>query len=248
MVSCKRGFFITILILSVYAYGNAQPAVSDRDVLLMEILEASKSNSGVNPLLQNGVFYENRYMTATGHPFFLDDTYRAGFISFRNSRYDGVRLKYDIFTQQVIISHEQEGLVLQNYLSNEFIDSFSIDGKKFEKIAIEEGNPGFYQSVFEESELACYYQWFKTRTESHEAGTYKTYVFSDDKLKRYLIIDEVRTRYRNNRSFVKAFPKGTGKQIRAYLKEHGIKVDQADDQNMQSLLRICAGILKEHNN
>lgn len=248
MVSCKRFFLITILILSVYAHGTTQSAVSDRDVLLMEISEASKSKYGVNPLLQNGVFYENRYMTAKGHPFLLDDTYNSGFISFRNSRYEGVRLKYDIFTQQIIISHEQEGLVLQNYLSNEFIHSFTIDGKKFEQIAFENGNPGFYQAVFAEDDLACYYRWYKTRTESHEAGAYKIYVFSEDKLKRYLLIDGVQARYRNNRSFVRSFPKGTRKQIRAYLKEHSIKVDRADDQTMQLLLRICNGILKEHNN
>lgn len=248
MVSCKRFFLITILILSVYVHGTAQPAVSDRDVLFMEILETSKSNYGVNPLLQNGVFYENRYITAKGHPFLLDDNYKTGFISFRKSRYEGVSLKYDIFTQQIVISHEQEGLVLQNYLSNEFIDSFSMDGKKFEQIVFEDGNTGFYQAVFAEDDLACYYQWYKTRTESHEAGAYKIFVFSEDKLKRYLLIDGFPVRYRNNRSFVRAFPKGTGKQIRAYLKEHGIKVDRADDQTMQSLLRICTGILKEHNN
>lgn len=248
MVSSKRGFLITILILFVYAHGTAQPAVPDGDVLFMEVLETSKSNYGVNPLLQNGIFYENLYITAQGHPFLLDDTYKTGFISFRNSRYEGVSLKYDIFTQQVVISHEQEGLVLQNYLSNEFIDSFRIDGKMFRQVAFEDENPGFYQAVFGKDDLACYYQWFKTRTESHEAGTYKIYVFSEDKLRRYLLIDGVLVRYRNNRSFVKAFPKSTGKQIRTYLKESGIKVDQADDHIMQSLLCICTEILKEHNN
>jgi hypothetical protein len=248
MVSCKRGFLITILILSVYAFGAAQPTVPDREVLFMEVLEASKKNYGVNPLLQNGVFYENRYMTAQGHPFLLDDTYKNGFVSFRKSRYEGVRLKYDVFTQQVVISHEQEGLVLQNYLSNEFIDSFSIDGKNFEQVAFEDEPPGFYQAVFNEDDLACYYQWYKTRTESHEAGAYKIYVFSEDKLRRYLLIDGLLKRYRNNRSFVKAFPKGTGRQIRVYLKEQGIKVDRADDQTMQTLLHICTGIMKEHNN
>lgn len=248
MVSCKRGILITILFLSVYAFSRAQPTVPDGEVLFMEVLEASKDNYGVNPLLQNGVFYENRYMTAKGHPFLLDDTYKTGFVSFRNRRYEGVRLKYDVFTQQVVISHEQEGLVLQNYLSNEFIDRFSIDGKNFEPVAFKDEPPGFYQVVFDEEDLACYYQWYKTRTESHEAGAYKIYVFSDDKLRRYLHIDRALTRYRNNRTFVRAFPKGAGKQIRVYLKEQGIKVEQADDQTIQSLLRICTGILKEHNN
>jgi hypothetical protein len=248
MVSHKRGFLITILVVLFYAYGAAQPAVPEREVLFMEVLEASKSSFGVNPLLQNGVFYENQYMTAKGHPFLLGDSYKAGFISFRNNRYEGVSLKYDIFTQQVVISHEQEGFVLQNYLSNVFIDSFSIEGKTFMQLAFEGENPGFYQSVFGEDNLACYYQWYKTRTESHEAGTYKIYVFSEDRIKRYLLIDGVLNRYRNNRSFVKAFPKSAGKQIRTYLKEQGIKVDRADDQTMQSLLRTCTGILKQQNN
>lgn len=248
MVSCKRGFLITILFLSVYAFSRAQPTVPDGEVLFMEVLEASKNNYGVNPLLQNGVFYENRYMTAKGHPFLLGDVYKSGFISFRNSRYEGVSLKYDIFTQQVVINHEHEGIVLQNYLSNEFIDRFSIDGKNFEQVAFKDGSPGFYHVVFDGDDLACYYQWYKTRTESHEAGAYKIYVFSDDKLRRYLHIDRVLTRYRNNRTFVRAFPKESGKQIRVYLKEQGIKEDQADDQTMQSLLRICAAILNEHSN
>jgi hypothetical protein len=248
MVSFKRGFLITILFLSVYAFSRAQPTVPDREELFMEVVEASKENYGVNPLLQNGVFYENRYMTAEGHPFLLEDAFKSGFISFRNSRYEGVRLKYDIFTQQVVINHEQEGIVLQNYLSNEFIECFSIDERNFERIAFEDGNPGFYQVVFDGDDLACYYQWYKTRTESHEAGAYKIFVFSEDKLRRYLLIDGILTRYRNNRSFVKAFPKVIGKQVRVYLKEKGIKVDQADDQSMQSLLRICTGILNEHNN
>jgi hypothetical protein len=248
MISFKRFFLITILILSVFANGAAQSAESDREVFFMEVLEASKSNYGVNPLLQNGAFYENRYMTAKGHPFFLDDAYKSGFISFRNRRYEGVLLKYDVFTQQIVISHDQEGLVLQNYLSNEFIDCFSIEGKNFTQVAFEDGAPGFYQAVFNEKGLACYYQWYKTRTESHDAGAYKIFVFSEDKLKRYIHIDGVLTRYRNNRSFLRAFPKGTGKQVRVYLKERGIKVEQADDQTIQSLLHYCTVILEKHNN
>lgn len=200
-----------------------------------DIYRQTEELCGVNPLLRNGVYYEDFYYSAEGHPFFMDEGYLPGSVTYRGQKYNNVKIRFDIFSQQLLILHTGGKEIYENYLSEEFVTAFTIAGKHFKKLFPGKEQEGFYQVVAGDTQVLCCYQWLKARSEDHE-GNYMKYVFGDQRVRRYLQVYGELNRYRNNRSFLKALPDGVRSDTRSYIRDHKLKVKKADDARMQELM------------
>ncbi|MCF8225298.1 MAG: hypothetical protein K9J30_05425 [Bacteroidales bacterium] len=227
-----------ILCLFVFLSGHGQASPEVNEESFFKIYELARERTGDNPLLKNGIYYENLYLNAKGNPFFVADKFFQGSVTYRNTLYEDVMLKYDIFNQDLIIRHDEENVVTQSILSHEFVSEFTINGLIFKNLSMDPSEKGYYQLVADDSHLSCFYFWYKSRNESHE-GKYKIYVFSDNQKRKYLQIENQLFIYRNNRNFVRSFPEASRSRIKNYLKNNRINVRKADDSQMQELIGFC---------
>jgi len=236
-------FFLLVFTLFQGASGrlNAQATTDE----LKDVYDYTREVQGIHPQLKNGIYYEDLYYNAEGHPYIFEDSYYPGSVRFKNQLYEGLMLNYDIFDQRIILLHDKDAEKIQNYLAVEFISDFEINGLSFRKLTSNEGVEGFYQVVAESEKLLCCYSWYKSRSESLD-GEYKKFVFSESKYRRYLVIDNDFHRYRNNRSFLQLFPKEQKDQIREYLRSRDIKVNKSDPEEINGLIQHCTRVMVEN--
>jgi hypothetical protein len=264
---------IVLLILELFITpGYSQSTTPSSSNEFMAVYAAAKEKFGTDPLLMNGIYYENPYYNALGHPFLGDGEFYQGSVVFRNKRYEGVSLKYDIFHQQLIIEQSREDArksvligdiryegvsisydenqqmiikqevgkpSIMNLLANEFVSEFSVDGMDFRKILFDDDVPSFYQVLSENSNVSCYYYWQKIRYKSQDEGDRSIFVFTTQKLRSYLFINDELLRYRNNRSFLKLFSGEAKSQIRTYMRSCKIKVNDAESFVIKDLVEYC---------
>ncbi len=228
-----------VVLFAAYSACFGQEITETSDIDFISIYNETKEKYVVDPLIQNGVYYENPYFNAQGHQFFRDGKFHEGSIVFREKQFEGVRLKYDIFNQQLIINQDPDMHMQVNLLPGNLVSEFHTNGSYFKSIALEDDALRYYQVMYESAEISCYYYWHKNRSESHEAGEYLIYVFSEPKQKSYIKIEDLTSRYRNNRSFVKCLPEGVKSQVKTYMKTNKIDINEADKYALEELFSFC---------
>jgi hypothetical protein len=72
-----------------------------------------------------GVVYETEYYKSGQHPFFLENTFYKSSITFKGNKYENVRIKYDLYNQDLILFqdlYENQPRFIK--LNSQFIDGF----------------------------------------------------------------------------------------------------------------------------
>ena len=237
----KSIFAVTIAIhcFSLLPHCQAQSINFQEEENVSVIYELSKEKCGTDQLLTNGVFFEDIYRLAIGHPYFLTDTFFKASIIYHHKLYEDVEIKFDIHSQKVLIKLEQKGSPLIIVLTNEFISELEIFGKRFSKKSFYNTEQEFYQMIDGSGAIQCYYSWYKNRRETINKDDKLISNFSKDKRRSYIFLDGVLSRYVSNRSFKKLFPADMKTQIDNYLKANTIKVRKASDQEIRDLISYC---------
>jgi hypothetical protein len=211
-------------------YGELQKFVLDR--------------YGVDQVLVNGVIYTDKYWRKEGHQFLGDDRLYTGNLIFRGKKYEELGLKYDICSQQLIVfinnNPIQEGIIPPH----DFISAFSLEERAFIKLEFQ-GEPQYFQVVFDSENLKCLYHWSKKVMETAGRGNYRFYhhEFSGSKRQSYLLINGSYVPYRNNRTFIGLFPQHLRTRIGQFMKTNHIKVSGSSDGQMFELMKFCNSIL-----
>ena len=237
-----------ILLISVWTPCWTQESQSEKEELYLQVYEAVQTASLDDPFIQNGEYYTYPYYNANGHPFLGTKEFETGSVVFRGKTYEGLSLNYDLFNQQLILSREQNGVLQMNLLAPEFVSGFILKGKQFRKLASNGEAPAFYQLISENGGISCYYSLFKDRREIRDSGNRSIYSFSEQKSRRYLLLDKQLHRYKSNKTFLKIFPDKSRAQIKEYLKENRINVMEADNQLMMRLTDYCDKVLNQMEN
>lgn len=210
-----------------------------------EILAMTNERYGINQQLANGVYFEDVYHGAKGHPYMLADLFTEGEVTYFGKQYDKVILKYDLYAQELLISHQEEDLVFTSVLSKEFVDEFSVYGLFFRKMVLQEEEPTYYQVVDETDDLKCYYAWFRVRHESIRDNNTKLYSFSKDQQRRYLVVNGEVYRYFNNWTYARIFDRSLRRKIRSYLRTHDIKIQKATDEQVREAIQFSARLIQQ---
>lgn len=229
-------FIVYFLLIKYPITGYAQENNPERKVNYHELYKSVQEEYGFDQVLVNGIFYEDYYRNAIGHPFFLENQFYTGTLVFRNKRYENIKMKYDIYEQQLVIYYVLFNSNVWVILPNDFISEFSLNGKTFRKYSFGEENSEFYQVIYDSKNLKCLYSWTKSRTDSYHQRTYNSYKFSDSKMKSYLFLDNALNEFYNNNSFVKIFPQAFQDRIKKYIKSNKIKVRVNDEQTTKLLI------------
>jgi hypothetical protein len=239
--------FLVILSLSfLFFYPSVivQAQSHDDSIDYSKLYKYVMDEYGFDQVLVNGIFYEDKYWKKDGHQFFPEDQLYKGTLMFRGKEYKGIEMKYDICDQQLILYISFNNLTVRVVPSNDFISAFSLGDRYFSKYNFE-GEPRFYQVVFDTDKLKCLYYWFKQVRETDDGGnsSYYYYEFTDSEKKNYLKINGTFEMYRNNRSFTELFPQEIRDMVKKYMKANRIKVVKSTDERMAELLTYCNSLL-----
>lgn len=236
---------IAVAFLFVFSISYAQDNTQNNSGSFSKILTISNEKLGINQQLANGVYFENIYHGANGHPYLLEDQFTKGAVIFYGKEYHDVSLKYDLYGQQLLISHKENAMVFTSVLTKEFIDAFSLHGLNFRKMVLLEDEPAFFQVVAEVEELKCYYAWLRIRHEKIGENDNKLYSFTEDQQRRYLVMDKEVHRYFNNWTFARIFDRPMRGEIRSHLRQHDLKIQKATDEQVGEVIRFIAQLIHQ---
>jgi hypothetical protein len=200
---------------------------------------------GLNQELFNGYQYYKRYVQYKGDPFFPEDSFYDGSVTIGGVEYGDVRLKYDCYSQALIMEYtDLEGRYNQLRLNNSHIDSFTLGTYGFQKRSLPGEGPLFYQ-VLSSSLFVFYIHWEKiihsTRDDfqfTHEyTGLQGTFYFS------YQGKIQACT---SRKSFVASFPEAQQPEIRRYFRDQGLSFREAGPSDIQKLLTYLSQLMEIH--
>ncbi|MDF1570302.1 MAG: hypothetical protein P1P82_01645 [Bacteroidales bacterium] len=234
---------IAVAFLFVFSISFSQDSSQDNSGSFSEILTVATDKYGTNQQLANGVYFEDTYRGARGHPYLLEDQFTRGAVTFYGKEYRDVSLKYDLYGQQLLISHQEDAMVFTTVLAKELTETFIIHGICFRKLVLMQEEPSYYQVVAEEEVLKCYYAWFRTRYESIGENENKLYSFTEDQQRRYLLMDQEVYRYFNNWTFVRIFDRSLRGAIRSHLRQNDLKIQKATDEQVGEVIRFITQLI-----
>jgi len=225
--------------------GLAQEDYSVNQEAYLQVYQSAQEALKHDPLIQNGVFYSYPYYNALGHPFLDIKEFVSGSVNFRGKQYEGLSINYDLFNQQIILSWEIDGILQMCLLEPHFISAFELKGKRFEKLDYQDGAAEFFQLVSEGPAVSCYYSWYKERREVHDSGNRSIYSFSDQKSRRYLLMEGRLSRYKSNKSFIRIFPEAARSQLKSHFQDKQIQVMESGEGDMGELIAFCNRVLDQ---
>ena len=145
--SIQKILFSLSLILIITGNGSAQTSnssIPEADSLSWYI----QMKYGLDQELINGFQYYTRNVQYRGNPFFPDDIFYTGSVTLRGVKYDNVQLKYDNYSQYLILAYtdfkEQYNQLIINSIH---VDSFRLGIYYFKNLAIAGQKERFYQLI-----------------------------------------------------------------------------------------------------
>jgi hypothetical protein len=210
---------------------TAKTSIPDLDSLS----EYIQMKYGLDQELINGFQYYKHYVQYKGDPFFPEDFFYAGSLNFKGLQYDFVRLKYDCYSQHLIMEYTDfNGSYNQLILNSMHINSFWLEAYRFQKLSLFSDEPMIYQILIS-GPITCYVHW-KANLTSISYDFQYTHEFS-------VHIGEFIIKYNgqinsidNKNSFISLFPESLHTEIKKYFRQQRVSFRTADLIDIQKLL------------
>lgn len=190
---------------------------------------------GLDQELVTGFQYYVRFVQYKGDPFFPEDAFFDGSVSLRGLQYENVRLKYNSFSQSLILEYtdSRDGYNLVR-LNNTHIDSFRLGTYRFQKLSLFSEEAIFYQ-VISSGQLKCFIHWKKNIQAINNSVQY-THVYSRLLGTYYLQIGNKIQAFTNRKSFLSIFVGSMQAELKKYFKRQNFSFRKAGPADFQNLL------------
>ena len=85
--------------------------------------------------IYTGKYHKDHYQGVTGHPYFDEILWETGSVVYDNQRYDSIEIKYDIYSDLLLIKYiDQQGYIRSIQLYREKVSAFQIKDHHFVNI------------------------------------------------------------------------------------------------------------------
>ncbi|MBN2350180.1 MAG: hypothetical protein JXJ22_15175 [Bacteroidales bacterium] len=237
----NKKLFTVLLFVFISLLAKAQ----HEDSVFGKLLKEYENIYGYDQNLVNGIQYDNLYPMANGHPFLDNDIFYPATIDINHQHYDNLKLKYNIFDQNIIVEYtnakqEQFHLIVNNV----FVDKFTLNSRIFRPYNFNDYGTHFYQ-VVGEGYITVLYYWHKKYSLSNNTR-YSIYNFHTQKHTSYLLIDNKLLHYRSRHSFCKLLPESIRKEVKTYIIKNNIKVRKSADQRIIDLVIKCNTLIQNN--
>jgi len=200
---------------------------------------------GLDQELINGFQYYTRNVQYRGNPFFPDDIFYTGSVTLRGVKYDNVQLKYDNYSQYLILAYtdfkEQYNQLIINSIH---VDSFRLGLYYFHNLSIAGQKERFYQLI-KSGPLSCYIHWYReSHTLDYDYDFKYTHEYSTPIGTYYISYGEQYQSFNNRKSFISVFPESLAREIKKYFKKQHLLLREAGPSEIQSLLDFVSSHLE----
>jgi hypothetical protein len=197
---------------------------------------------GLNQQLVNGTQYINRHFRARGHPYFGDEDPVDGSVVLKGEEYKGVRIKYDIFSQQLELLYENlSGARNHIVLVGDHLDRFMYGAYSFARMDLGDG-PRFYQVI--DTDSFTVYVWWTRNLIPLRNDSYYIEEYSDEHRDYILEADGQIITFRNRKGFAGCFPEPVQKDIRRTLRKQHFAFRTAGPDEILVNMENVSGMLK----
>ena len=222
-----------MLLLWIPALRSQQP---DRDTLV-RLTENIAEAFQADPHLIHGIRYYDLYPAAPGHPFFEPDEYRFGRVIINDREYKGLKLKYDICNQRLLLHYFlSNGGSAEIILIRDPIREFELDNKIFRPYTLPRKGVQFCQEIGAGS-IKCLYFWHKELVPlNNSLESYNQYTSQEKNS--WLLLDSVLIPFKGKRSFIRCFPASQHPVVKKYIRENHILIRHVSDAAMHHLIGL----------
>lgn len=190
---------------------------------------------GLDQDLFNGFQYYARFPLYKGDPFFPEDSFYEGSLSIRGVLYENVQLKYNSYSQYLILEYTDFGeRYNQLRFNNIHIDSFQLGNYHFQKLSLVSEEPLFYQ-VLSSGTLTCYIHWEKNIHATSDDLQY-SHEYSNPQGTYYISYRGVIQTFTSRKSFISIFPESMQGEIKRYFRRQHLSFREAGPTDIQNLL------------
>jgi hypothetical protein len=194
---------------------------------------------GPDQVLMNGLYPENYDRDVIGHPFFMDNLFYPGYVIVHDQKFDHLFLKYNIYDQQIIVSPgTAENSPLQVIPPNAFVSGFLLNGRLFRKYCFNGEKAQFYQVVYD-GRIKCLYSFSKGRNESFHTSRNRSFAFTGEIKKSWLLMDQQQYSFHSLRSFLSNLPTDSRPEVRVFCRKSKLRLKYATDQEIRRLMEFC---------
>jgi len=207
---------------------------------LLLLISNTDSILGADDELINGVIYIQENLFASGHPFFLNSEWIKGSITVNGKKHDGLFIKYNINTDELIIRAERKrGGTPVITLNNEFIDNFYLGDRYFVNsmnFEVKGIQTDFVEQLYFGS-FAFYVSYSKLFNNDYNNKTpYGSYAKTTASY--YLMQNDVITNIASKKALFNYF-EPYKKDIKKFMKRNKIKYNKASSSQLYDLMQYC---------
>lgn len=209
----------------------------NRGLLNSELSNQKKENQKLyyydKPYI-NGKLYV-AYLSPDIHPFFIDNTWENGILTYDDEVYEINTIKYDIIRDVLVYLNIQKGQAYQIEINKQQTSGFYIHGKHFRYLNTQKSRnmilkPGYYEAVYE-GNVRFYTKWDKIirQNSTDRRLETKTRIFH------YLYHDGVYYKMRSRRKLLSLL-KDKRKELRIYIKNNNIVFSRDNYMSVKEIL------------
>lgn len=225
---------VSLFLISVHAL-HAQED-NRQQILYNQIYAAAEQEYGMHQELINGQLYKAKNENVIGDPYFLNFYSNDRSVVYRGKHFENLKLRYDIFDQEILLIYLFNNTEYKLYLQKELITNFTFENKTFINRAYgAKEDTRFYQVIGQDFQVKVLYYWTKGIANVNFNNPDIKY-FTPKQKETYLLFDNELIGFNRNRSFAGRFSVEHKKAIKKYLRQNKVKVNLATDSEMELLV------------
>ncbi len=196
---------------------------------------------GSNQELVNGIQFTNQYIRSEGHPYWIDGGFKTGSVCINDQWFEQLQLRYNLFSQKLELGYlTPEGHMNQIITVPENINAFFLGGYMFRRVQIGEEASAYYQ-VVSAGATTSYIRWSRDLLGTRSSGT----SFGPIEREYWIHQGEQWLHFKNQKSYVRAFPKEQKRASKNLLKQQNFYFWRATTREMVEMLLASIRLLEE---
>lgn len=186
--------------------------------------------------------YQKKY---AGHPFWNEDKWYNGFIIYNGLKFDSLAIRYNIYTNDVIVFKEVLNKTRIYKLNKElikefaFYNNFLMDTVVFHSINLDNGLDKTIYEIAYDGNCKYYIHYRKSINNRVSGGYTGEYLYSPIL---YAEIDNSIVEFRSKAEFLDLF-ENQKSEIKKYMREQGIKYKKQTPENLSSVFQYYDSLM-----
>jgi hypothetical protein len=191
-------------------------------------------------ILYNGIVWKNMYHLVDGDQFLFAEFFMPGTISINSKTFKNVRIKYDIFSDEIITPVNDEDIL---QLNKEMVDSFSVSFEdktyRFTNIRNDtlKGFTGYFNILYKGR--SSFYVKYKKSISSFETSKGDDHFIQTHKM--FLVKDNTIYQIKNTKDLFTVL-KANKEQIRNFIKKNKLRISRESPESFVPVIRFYDSI------